>query len=125
MRDSAFCFWHDPEHEAERTEAQRFGRTRRGKEVTLAGAYEFSGLGTLDGAERLLEIAAFDTLALPNSVPRNRTLVSIALAELKAKEVGELAEQVRVLQQAVLGQQGDRMSPFDADLSPTPFIGDG
>ena len=40
-----FCLFHSPDHEEEAAEARRLGGLRRRKEKTLAGAYEFRGLG--------------------------------------------------------------------------------
>jgi hypothetical protein len=123
MRDSAYCFWHAPEHEADRVEAQRLGRGRRRREVALGGVYEFEGVAALDGVGRLLDVAAFDTLELPNSVQRNRTLVAVAMAGLKVKEVAELEKRIEDLEAAHRGPHPDHPSPFDQEPS-VPFVGD-
>jgi hypothetical protein len=123
MRDSLYCFWHAPEHETDRTEAQRLGRLRRRREVALGGMFEFTGVSAMDGVWRLLDVSAFDTLELPNSVARNRALVSVAMAALKAKEVGELEARIETLEAAHRGPQPDHPSPFDHE-PPTPFVGD-
>ena len=51
--------------------------------------------------QRLLEIAASDTLSLENSVARSRTLAYLAQVALKALEVGELAERIDALERLV------------------------
>ena len=38
---------HSPEHAKEVQEARRLGGLRRKREVTLSGAYDFEGLGTV------------------------------------------------------------------------------
>jgi hypothetical protein len=124
MRDSRYCFWHAPEHDADRTNAQRLGGLRRRREVALGRMYEFTSTSAMDGVWRLLDVAAFDTLELPNSVPRNRALVSIAQVALRAKEVGELEARLETLEAAHRGPQPDHPSPFDHEPPMPPFVGD-
>ena len=124
LSDSAYCLMHDPANAQAVAEARRLGGLRRHKEIAIHGAYAFEGIASVPAIQRVVEVAIEETLALENSVARNRTLGSLAQTALKALEVGELAEEVRVLKQAVFGQQGEQQSPFDLDLSPTPFIGD-
>jgi len=100
------------------------GGLRRRREGTIGGAYDFAGLTSVAEIQRLLEIATVDALALDNSVPRIRALIAVALAAAKLLETGELQEQLKVLNQAVLGQRAESPSPFDLELIPTPFIGD-
>jgi hypothetical protein len=49
---------------------------------------------------RLLDVAAEDTLAQPNSALRSRALVSIAVAYVKVIEVGKLEERMTILEEA-------------------------
>lgn len=83
LRDSEYCFWHDPDHAEAAAEARRLGGLRRRRETVLASAYELSGIRTARDVRRLLEIAVLDTLALDNSVGRSRTLVSLAQLALQ------------------------------------------
>ncbi|MCZ7662723.1 MAG: hypothetical protein M5U22_07210 [Thermoleophilia bacterium] len=85
------------------------------KEHTVAGAFDFCELETVEGIRRLLVIAALDTLGLENSATRSRTLVAIAQAALRALQVGELEERVQFLEQAVKGQASELRSLFDQD----------
>ncbi|MBI4498977.1 MAG: hypothetical protein HY689_13880 [Chloroflexi bacterium] len=101
LRDGPFCFWHAPDKAEEVVEAQRLGGLRRKREKTIAAAYVLEGLRDVEQVRRVLEIALVDTLSLDNGVPRNRTLVSIAQAGLKAMEVGELEERLAALEAAV------------------------
>ena len=101
LRDDQFCFWHSPEKAEDVAEARRLGGLRRKKEKTVALAYDVDGLRDTEQVRRVLEIALVDTLSLDNSVPRNRTLISIAQAGLKAMETSELEERITALEVAV------------------------
>ena len=101
LKDSQFCIMHSPEHAQEIQEARKLGGVRRKREVTLAGAYEFDGIDSVQGIKRILEIAMLDTLAMENSLSRNRTLAYLALASIKVLEVGAHEERIAALEQAV------------------------
>jgi hypothetical protein len=107
LLDSQYCWAHSPEHAQEAQEARRLGGIRRKREFTLLGAYEFEGVGSIDGLQRILEIAMLDTLSMENSLPRNRTLAYLTQVALKALEVGNVEERLASLEQAVHGQRSD------------------
>ncbi len=113
LQGSNFCLMHDPEHAQEVAEARRLGGLRRRKEGTVAGAYEFNGLGTVADIRRVLEIAVLDTLSLENSIARSRTLAYIAQVALRALEVGELEDRVRALEAVVRLRPQRPVSAFD------------
>ena len=102
LRDSDFCLSHDPDHVQEAQEARRLGGQRRRRERIVSGAYEVSGLRTIEDIRRILEIATLDALGLENSIARNRLLVSIVPPALKLIEVGEMDERLEAIE-AVLG----------------------
>ena len=108
MRDEAFCFWHSPAHEEEAAEARRLGGLRRRREKTVQGAYDFTGLGSVEAIRRILEIAIVDALGLDNSVARARVLIAGAQAATKLLETGELEARIAALE-AALGR--DRPPP--------------
>jgi hypothetical protein len=116
MRDHDFCFWHSPTHSAEADEARRLGGLRRRKERTVAGAYEFAGLGTVVDIRRLLEVATIDTLSLENSVARSRTLAYLAQTALKCLEGGELEERLAMLEAAMRNREAPQTPAFDLEL---------
>jgi len=89
MRNSAFCYWHDPGKEEEAAEARRLGGLRRRREKAVSGAYDFEGLGTVEAIRRVLEIATIDALGLENSIARARVLIAAVLAAARLLEVGE------------------------------------
>ena len=111
LRDGQYCLFHDPVHATEAREAQRLGGLRRRREVTVAGAFDFEGLMTVQQIRRLFEVAAFDALGLDNTIARVRALVAVGQAAATLLETGELEERVRVLEQAVLKR--DRSVAYD------------
>ncbi len=121
LTNKEFCFWHSPENAEEVAEARRLGGLRRRREVAVAGAYDFAGLGTVEDIRRLLEVAALDVLGLENSIARARTLAYLAITAIKLLEVGELEERLNALEAAV-NVQGSLAEPiFDADFTDASF----
>ena len=116
LRGEDFCLFHSPAHEEEAAEARRLGGLRRRKEKAVLGAYDFQGLRAVPDIQRVLEIATTDTLALENSVSRNRTLAYLCQTALKALEVGELEERLEVLEAALHSRNLAGPSAFDFDL---------
>ena len=116
LRGEEFCLFHSPDHEEEAAEARRLGGLRRRKEKAVLGAYDFQGLHNVPDIQRVLEIATTDTLALENSVSRNRTLAYLCQTALKALEVGELEERLEGLESAFRGRNLSSASAFDFDL---------
>jgi hypothetical protein len=112
LRDSPFCFWHDPDREEETHEARRLGGLRRRRERTVAGAYDFAGLGSIEAIRRILEIATLDALGLENSVARARVLIAAALGATKLLEAGELEERLAALEAAVRDRPGTAAEPL-------------
>ncbi|MGE0227608.1 MAG: hypothetical protein AB7I38_02635 [Dehalococcoidia bacterium] len=104
LRDALYCFWHDPGHATEAAEARRLGGLRRRRESTLAGAFDFDGLGSTQELRRLLEVAAYDLLGLENSIARARALTSIVQVGARLLETGELEERLAALEAAVARQ---------------------
>ena len=49
LNDSDFCRMHSPEHMKEVQEARRLGGLRRKRESTIASAYHFESLDSVDG----------------------------------------------------------------------------
>jgi len=116
LKEGEFCWAHSPEHAQEAQEARRLGGLRRKREATLSGAYDLEGLGTVNDIQRMVEIAGLDTLGMENSLARNRTLLYAASTALKALEVGEVAERLAALEQAVRGRRIDQEPAiFDMD----------
>jgi hypothetical protein len=100
-RDVPYCFAHDPDSSAEAAEARRLGGLHRRREKTVALVYDVSGIGTIEEQERLLEIAALDTLALDNSVARSRTLIDAVRTSVKVRQAGRIEERLDALEAAL------------------------
>jgi len=101
LRGEPFCHMHHPDHAAEVAEARRLGGLRHRKEATLTAVYELGDPGSIEGVTRLLHIAALETLALENSVARNRTLVTVASASVRVIEAADLAARIAALESAL------------------------
>jgi len=100
MRDEAFCFWHSPETVEDAAEARRLGGLHRRKKKTVGAIFGFQGLRTIEDNQALLETAVIETLALENSISRNRTLASMAGIGAKLIEVGDHEERIAALEAA-------------------------
>ena len=101
MRGSGLCFWHDPAYAAEAKEAQRIGGLRPRTEATVAAAFDFEGLRTVDQIWRFIEMAAIDTLRLDNGVNRNRTMGSLGQLAMKLLGFGEHEDRIQALEAAL------------------------
>ena len=101
LSESDFCFWHDPQHADDAEQARRLGGQRRRREKLTEGAYDLGDMESLVEIRRLVQIAMIDTLALENSVARNRTLLAAGLAFAKLKEVGEHEERLAAIEAAL------------------------
>ncbi len=106
MRDQLFCFWHSPETADEQADAQRLGGLHRRKKRTLATIYGFNGLRTIEDNQALLETVVVETLALENSISRNRTIAGIVGTGAKLLEIGDLAARIEKLEAATRRRQG-------------------
>src|SRR5208283_3031680 len=106
LKGEELCWAHSPEH-AQEAQARRLGGLRRKREATLSGAYDLDGIETINDIRRVVEIATLDTLSMDNSIGRNRTLLYGAQTALRVLEVGEMAERLDTLEQAVRGRRID------------------
>lgn len=108
LKGGALCFWHEPERSDDLAEAQRLGGVRRRRERTVAAAYDVAGLDSVGAIRRVLLIAVLDTLGLENTLARNRTLISAALAAAKLLETGVLEARIAAVEVATgIGRQRD------------------
>lgn len=101
LQGSAYCWAHDPAKTRERAEARK-----RGGRMAHRPAGEVGDVDLRDVAAvlALIERAVRDTLALKNSVPRNRAIGALAGAALKALEVGEMEARIEALERAMKGR---------------------
>ena len=106
MADGELCFLHDPEHREDADEARRLGRQHRRREATLRTAYGIDGLDRPGDVRRLLEVAAMESLVLPNGVARNRALAFVGSALLKAIEATDWEARLAEVERALGTQPG-------------------
>jgi hypothetical protein len=106
LKREAWCFSHHPDRDGDRAAARkRGGRRNRAAGTVLTLAEDESALplelGDMKAVQTALNLIWRDTLRQENSAQRSRTLVAVALAAMKALEVGEYEERIRALEQAV------------------------
>ena len=70
VKDSEFCFQHDPALQEKAQEARRAGGLRRRREKSVVRSFRLGDLRSFEAQWRLLEIAATDALELDNSALR-------------------------------------------------------
>ena len=107
LRGKSVCYWHDPDKAEEAAESRRIGGLHRRKAKSVATIYDFAGLRSIEGAQRLLETAAIETLALENSIQRNRTLISAATGAGKLIDVGDHEERIRSLEEIAQARRAE------------------
>jgi len=90
---------HSPEHIREVQEARRLGGLRRKRESTISSAYQFDSLTSVEGIRRIVEVAVLDTLAMENSLSRNRTLAYLVQVALHTLEVGDIEARIAALEE--------------------------
>jgi hypothetical protein len=83
--------------------------------MAVSSAYDFEKPETLEDLKRLLHIVIVDTLALENSVQRNRALADLLRVGTALLDKTELASRVEAIEEAVLSrpvQSGQRRRPW-------------
>jgi hypothetical protein len=100
MRDEPYCFLHSPDTAEEAAEARRLGGLHRRKKKSVSAIYAFNGLRTIGDNQALLETVVIETLAIENSIARNRALAGMVATGTKLIEVGDLADRVAALEAA-------------------------
>ena len=105
LRDSEYCRMHSPELAKEVQEARRLGGLRHKRESTISAAFLFESLTSVPDIRRLLQIAATDTLALDNTIARNRALAYYVQVALNALEKGDMEQRIVELEQVVLSRR--------------------
>ena len=109
MRGEPFCFWHSAETADELADAQRMGRLHRRKKRTVATIYGFGGLRTIEDNQALLETITIETLALDNTIARNRAVNAMLATGIRLVEIGELEARLEALEAAA----GERLHSDD------------
>jgi hypothetical protein len=98
--ESGWCAFHDPELGQARARGRKQGGYRQ-RTPSLADVTKVQlPVRDATGVMRLLDVAAEDTLAQPNSALRSRALVAIAMAYLKGLEIAQLEQRMADLEDA-------------------------
>jgi hypothetical protein len=97
-----FCFWHDPDRQADRDAAcSRGGKARHGRAIGTTGAGDSVALSTVADVVCILRDTIRDCLALENSIARARTMGYLAGMAVRALEVSELEARVEALERTL------------------------
>jgi len=99
LKDGQFCWVHSPERVKEVQEARRLGGLRRKRESTISNAFQFESITSVEGIRRIVEVAVLDTLAMENSLSRNRTLAYLVQVALHTLEVGDIEARIAALEE--------------------------
>jgi hypothetical protein len=89
--------------------ARRLGGLHRRKKRTLATIYGFGGLRSIEDGQALLETITIETLALENSIARNRAITAIVATGAKLIELGDLADRVAAIEAATKARHAVRL----------------
>jgi hypothetical protein len=105
MRDSDWCFNHDPARGADRARARKLGG-QRGNRSASGPAAEPVPLRSVADVLALVEQVVGDAYAMDLSPERCRVLLTAAGQAMKALEVGEIEARLEALEQrANLGRR--------------------
>ena len=115
MKAEPFCFWHAPGTVEELADARRLGGLHRRKKRTLATIYGFGGLRSIEDGQALLETITIETLALENSIARNRAITAIVATGAKLIELGDLADRVAAIEAATKARHAEGEDVFPAE----------
>jgi hypothetical protein len=96
-----FCFTHDATKGKERALARRKGGLSRITPHVADASLVPKETRTVGDVMTILDYVLQESLALPNSIPRGRLLVSIAGGYLETIKVGELEQRLEAIEQAM------------------------
>jgi hypothetical protein len=105
--DEPFCFWHSPQTAEDADQARRLGGAHRRKRKTVATVYGVRGLRTIEDLQSLLETASIETLALENSIARNRAIAGMVATGAKLIEIDELEERLAAIEAAIAHREAE------------------
>jgi hypothetical protein len=105
-RETDYCVFHDPDQADVVAQARSAGGQRRKREATIAIAYDFEGLTSVEKIRRLIDIAVVDVLSLDNSLGRVRTLGYLAQVATTLLEKGEQEEATRSVERVLAPRMG-------------------
>lgn len=98
---NGFCFTHDVSKGAERALARRKGGLQRITPHAADASIVPKETRSIEGVMIVLDYALQESLALSNSIQRNRLLVSIAHGYLETLKVGEIEQRLEAVEAAL------------------------
>ena len=101
MIDEDYCLWHSPDHQEAAQQARSAGGRRRQKDQITHAMYDIDDFNTFEGLERLLAIAALDTLHQDNSPGRTRGLIAVVKTQIDLIRHIDLHKRFEALEQAI------------------------
>ena len=96
--ENGFCFTHDATKGKERAIARRNGGLRRITPSVADKSLVPKETRTITDVMTILDYALQESLALQNSIPRGRLLVSIAHGYIEALKVGEMEQRLEAVE---------------------------
>jgi hypothetical protein len=98
IKDSKYCFIHDPAQGAARAKARKRGgerhRTPHGGDASTI----LSDVKTLEDAKKILIYTLAEIMPMENSLQRARVLIALFDSFVRALEIGELEERITALE---------------------------
>lgn len=99
IKDSHYCFIHDPNQGAKRAQARKKGGQRRrvphyGDESIIPHEVK-----TLEDANKILAYTLAEVVPMENSIARARVLLALYDSFIKSFEIGELEQRIQALEQ--------------------------
>ena len=91
------------------------GGLHRRKKRTVATIYGFGGLRSIEDHQALLETISVETLALENSIARNRAVNAFVATGVKLLVLGDLAARVDALEARLQVAQQAEHEVFPAE----------
>lgn len=99
--ENGFCFTHDATKGKERATARRNGGLRRIAPSVADKSLVRRETRSITDVMIILDYALQESLALQNSIPRGRLLVSIAHGYIEALKVGEMEQRLEAVENAL------------------------
>jgi hypothetical protein len=98
LRDSTFCFMHDPRKAAEREAVRKLGGSRRGRWRGDVNRLPVK-VRTAEDVMALLDYVKDELAGLYNSVPRTRAMIALASEYLHALDISEIETRLQALEE--------------------------
>ncbi len=99
IKDSEYCFFHNPESAKKRAEARKKGGFNR--RVLKSTRHEYHPIKTVNDVNAILESAINEACSLESSQSQLRILAYLCQIALKGQELGNLEERLNALEKPI------------------------